>query len=713
MSIRNFDGRFGTRPQSRRAIASLCLLALAGAAYAQNDETVPGTSQAATPAEQIVDDGPRKLALLVTIADYSTASGWRDLASDRDLVVMTAALERQGFDEIFELADSDATRSGIEQAFGRLAELAAPGDVVMFHYSGHGQQITDDDHDELDGYDEALVPYDAPIRLTAGYQGEKHLRDDDLGAMLARLRHKVGDRGEVVVSLDSCYSGSATRGDARSRGSSKPFGEPQPREDGSPVAAVEEGGGYLEAASNTRGAAGGDGDGLAPIVALSAARHDEEAYEAFDDEGANIGSLSLALSSALAEAASGLTYRSLFERVKNLMASYDVSNTPQVEGSALDDPLFAGRAIEQDPFFRVLKTNDDGTLVKLAGGTVVGLLTGTRLEIYPAGTVAWKEAEATTSGRVTEAGPLKAIVELDSAVFPEDVEGAWAYVTQQSFGSLGITARFAGGDTAWSRDLKARLQADESGLVNLDGKADVEIREVTGEPAQPAGVVVDSTHGGYRLLGPVPIDAQLATEVVGRLKDYARNRYLRKLELQSEDYDVDLKLLPCRLSCDEFGESCECPPIPLDEVTVAGNLQLREGMGFELEIHHQGRKPAYVAVLDLMPTGEWSVLWPPPKQTPEPVSAGKTHKIDDLWKVNPPYGTDVLKVFASEDPINFEWLLGSRSRSEPRNPLERLFAEVLAEGEDTRGADSRKAVRSDAGVATASLTYEITSQGPE
>jgi len=78
-----------------------------------------------------------------------------------------------------------------------------------------------------------------------------------------------------------------------------------------------------------------------------------------------------------------------------------------------------------------------------------------------------------------------------------------------------------------------------------------------------------------------------------------------------------------------------------------------------------------------------------------------------LWEVNPPYGTDVLKVFASEDPINFEWLLGSRSRSEPRNPLERLFAEVLAEGEDTRAADSRKAVRRDAGVATASLTYGI------
>ena len=79
--------------------------------------------------------------------------------------------------------------------------------MLVFHYSGHGQQITDDNGDEPDGYDETIVPYDAPMRAEAGYRGDKHLRDDELARKLLALRAKVGPTGNVVFAFDSCFSG--------------------------------------------------------------------------------------------------------------------------------------------------------------------------------------------------------------------------------------------------------------------------------------------------------------------------------------------------------------------------------------------------------------------------------------------------------------------------------------------------------------------------
>ena len=62
---------------------------------------------------------------------------------------------------------SDADRAGILAALDWLIEVSAADDVVVLHYSGHGDQLTDNDGDELDGYDEVLVPYGAPAARAA------------------------------------------------------------------------------------------------------------------------------------------------------------------------------------------------------------------------------------------------------------------------------------------------------------------------------------------------------------------------------------------------------------------------------------------------------------------------------------------------------------------------------------------------------------------
>ena len=154
-----------------------------------------------------------KLALVIGIGDYPAESGWCKIHGDSDIAIVTEMLEENGFEQVQILSNKAATKKGIMDALDNLAEKATRGDVIYIHFSGHGQQITDLDGDEPDGYDEAWIPYDACKDYSAKYKGQNHIVDDELFDFLNQLRTKVGDKGKIIVVSDACHSGSGTRGD--------------------------------------------------------------------------------------------------------------------------------------------------------------------------------------------------------------------------------------------------------------------------------------------------------------------------------------------------------------------------------------------------------------------------------------------------------------------------------------------------------------------
>ena len=319
-----------------------------------------------TPVSPASTRAPSKRALIIAIGDYPAESGYSDLSSAADVPLVRGALNYQGFAEadIRVLADADATHDGITRAIREhLIDAAEPGDVLFLHYSGHGHRITDDDGGELDGYDEVLVPWDARTAPDPA-EGDHHLRDDELGALVMELRRAAGPEGNVIVSLDACNSGSATRGLAV-RGLADPIGPPGEHSGGS-----DEGSGLDEGSgAATRGATD---EGLAPYIVFSAARHDQAAREVRDENGNSVGSLSFALSGALTAIGPGTTYRGLFDRIKSRLATLVPMQTPQMEGDA-DTEVFSGRVIAQSPYFEVRSTRGN-TAVVLSGGTLLGLL---------------------------------------------------------------------------------------------------------------------------------------------------------------------------------------------------------------------------------------------------------------------------------------------------------------------------------------------------
>jgi len=122
---------------------------------------------------------------------------WNDVLNMKNYIMNV-----HGFDEenIIILMDDGEhtmpTKENIINAYRTIISQSEDGDAIFLHYSGHGTKLRDDDGDEADGYDEALVPRD--------YQDADMIRDDDLYEMLVK---PLPDGVHMVSLMDCCHSG--------------------------------------------------------------------------------------------------------------------------------------------------------------------------------------------------------------------------------------------------------------------------------------------------------------------------------------------------------------------------------------------------------------------------------------------------------------------------------------------------------------------------
>ena len=123
-----------------------------------------------------------KRAFMVGISNYSLnqvdGKGWNDIHGENDVKLLVPTLKKQGF-SIQKLCNREATAKNIRKSFISFSEKCKSGDIVYLHFSCHGQPFEDYDGDESDGWDEALVPFDALKEYQQGkYIGENHITDD-------------------------------------------------------------------------------------------------------------------------------------------------------------------------------------------------------------------------------------------------------------------------------------------------------------------------------------------------------------------------------------------------------------------------------------------------------------------------------------------------------------------------------------------------------
>lgn len=154
--------------------------------------------------------GETRRAIVIGLGKQLDKS-WGKINGDKDVPLVVGMLKENGFSDITTLVNEQASKNAIETAFQSLAKRAKDGDIILIHFSGHGQLMTDLNGDEGDKLDEAWIPYDA-YRKYCGYdRGEKHLSDDEIARHMQKIRNKAGKTGALVVIVDACHSGDSTR----------------------------------------------------------------------------------------------------------------------------------------------------------------------------------------------------------------------------------------------------------------------------------------------------------------------------------------------------------------------------------------------------------------------------------------------------------------------------------------------------------------------
>lgn len=176
-------------------------------------------------AQVLAQETSGKLALLVGINDYPypvrRLNGCiNDVYLQRELLIHRFGFNPNNIMVLTDDSDLKPTRDNILQAFqSHLIDQARPGDVVVFHYSGHGSRVMDPNplgSQREFSYNGTLVPYDG---AAIAEQENKLIVPDITGRTLFLLMESI-KTDYLTVVLDSCYAGASTRGNATVRADS-------------------------------------------------------------------------------------------------------------------------------------------------------------------------------------------------------------------------------------------------------------------------------------------------------------------------------------------------------------------------------------------------------------------------------------------------------------------------------------------------------------
>lgn len=625
----------------------------------------------------------RKHALIVAIGDYPEETNWKDISSVNDIALIKGALSKQGFDHFIILKNEEADKKGILQAFKQLKESVSANDIVVVHFSSHGQQIMDNNGDEIDGFDEAIVAYGAPAYFDPAYNGENHLRDEELGDELDELRIKLGVNGDLMVLVDACHSGTATRGEAVARG-----GVPAFAPEGYKAASADanEVGVFENSKASTRGNVE-----KAPMVVISAARANELNYEYN-----GYGSLSVAFQRAFDNLNPKYSYRSLFSKIVKEMSVIAPKQTPALEGD-IDRLLFGGEVVSQEPYYNM--TSLDGDFLTIEGGAFTGLNKGTTIKIYPAGTNQTKGLAPVATGKIIYSEAFECSANLDKAI-DGTAKDYWVFADERTFGDVTVSFRTSGIENKKLRKLLAD-SLESFPLAKLDNeKAIFELKEKDGRlqmiRVQDAEIYRDTIRvdDGFAMLKE-------------HISTYAQGKFLKDLELNNPDYSIELELIPVKVMGRKVVDT-------LDQKMMrdaGGMMQFMPGEKALIKITNNGSFPVYFNIIDIGPKGDVFPVMPNPNKNEDPrnfkIAAGQSYIVPrKILGFGEPYGTETFKIFASYEPINFAPILRTRGAADTRgveNQLEKLFQSSYTM---SRGVEV-ETLKADTDACTFSYTFKV------
>lgn len=710
--------------RSLLTITVVLMLVLSGSSVPMLARATQGDTLQTKP--NAVTTTPRKRALLVGVSKYCRGDGvecgnrkkyWWDLNSEPDLDALKQVLMQNfGFveSEIKVLkTNAETTHESIRKTFKSfLIDQTREGDTVYFHYSGHGGTVPDDDQhgpnpqvgDEISGYDQTLIPSDYISRQDAS----NDIRDDEIRKWLDDLKAKKP--GNVTLTMDSCFSGTNTRGGRfLVRGSKWEGGPPQTLKTRGTQSTAEDSTGLLP-----QGYAASLG-----YVVIAATRNDQLACEADGFDGKRMGLLSYALAKALMSAGPRSTYRDIFGRIYEEVTREGHDQNPTIEGE-MDKVLMQGVALPPQPFINVIAENDE---LLLKAGYLQGMTRGSRFDLFAAETKDFKQATPLASAEIESVNSTSSRLKLVGAekVELKQLQNARARESEHQFEDARLRVAFEGMpqpiDSA--DDLAAKVKQIGIVRAGVTGPNDWDIKicrgkcadeKVTGTDERPApGYTIMRQDGSIVRRVPDQVDA--FNTISTALKGEARWRFVKNLQNDDPTIKIEMRLVP--VSAEERS-SLTVGSRRLQVITKTKDLgapleigqlhSLPEGSFYQLEIKNSGYSDAFVNVIDLTSDGHIGSLWPNPVI---PLGNADENKIpaDGEWHrvptpfvvtITPPFGPEIFKAIATLEPADFSPLLSEslvgnkrggsdRGAKEEQTKLGQLLKTATSIGMTTRG----------------------------
>jgi uncharacterized caspase-like protein len=576
---------------------------------------------------------PRKLALLVGINKYKHANpekGFHNLAGCVNDVekMRTLLVHGYGFhaDEIMTLINEQATHSAItNRIHSFLAAQAHPGDVVVFHFSGHGSLASD--FSMINQLEETIVPYDS--------RDPEGKVDDITGKELSFSITELSSKTKfVTVILDSCHSGDLLGRDVRSpRMAQIRWIPPDTRklgENRSSVAAAR----VPFRSPNSR------------YAFIAAARSDETAKE-YPVNGETYGALTYFLTQEVNLPGENRTYRDVMTPVRAAVTAVFPDQHPMLEGANLDDVLFSDSTKHSEPFIEV--TPGERGAVKFSAGAVHGVTMESTYAIYAPETKTFSVTNPViASARVVEVQSFESVASLSNAevipAFSRAVERIHHYPDQK--------LRIFHQPTTGSPLLQAVFsQLAVEPNVELSGEAAGCMLRIAEENDSVVIYAADSR----KQLSALPRVTCTAEQVVRDVLTWVKWYNLLAIENAQPSVQLKVDILPDAT----FHGSHE------DDVIFRPNMK------FRLRFENQSSQDLFISILDLSDSGKVEPIYQANSRALPPGQQHTTYEFMASLPQGRKSGVDILKVFATDRPVDLGFLRQAPTQGTQKGPRPR------------------------------------------
>lgn len=598
--------------------------------------------------------------LITGVGDYPSNSGWNKLSSHNDLELIRKTLVGFGIpsSHITIKKDEDISHDNLLQYIQEhLLQRVNEGDFAFFHFSGHGQQINDRSGDEIDGLDEALVPFNSPKYFNKGiYEGENLITDDELSIQFSAIRKKLGPNGRLLISIDACHSGSSLRGITNARGSNVIMAEDQ---DQYTIYEHKHESANLDNLDLNR-------PDLAPQINFFSSSPHQMSYEYQDKNNISYGLFSYAFCRSLHELTKEDNYKSLWEKISLFISQETSLQSPYVEGR-INEKIFGKIMIAPTSYFTLKKILAPDLLI-LGAGAIHGITEGSIVGIYDIKDENYKKPLATAY--VDGVDAFTSDLSLDKKWKNKNLSNYKVKVINAQLSELKVNVNL---EAASSIERRLTKRLSENPIIVFDSKKFDLILKAIKSTKDSLHFQLLTSEGNLLYQEFCTSNKFFEEEILDMIEDkisnYARAKNLKALETPDNYFGASIELLALD-STHEFKKP----------ETLVFNTNQR----VKIHISNKGKEGFYFALFDINPESAINKIFPEKNGNAlEYYIKPGTSFLSDSFAIEPPLGTEVLKLVCSKEPIDFGLVRGNAKQS--KNPIQNLINTLTTPGLVTRG----------------------------